>query len=75
MLEKVVEVPQIDRDKRTGCGLCVIVCTGRARAVVKGIAKIVHPEDCVWCTQCETICPSGAAGCQFEITLPVDDGG
>jgi len=62
-------VPEIDRDRCTGCGRCVVECPGRAVGLVSGRAVILRPEDCSYCTDCETICPSAAIRCAFEIVL------
>jgi NAD-dependent dihydropyrimidine dehydrogenase PreA subunit len=66
------EVPSIDIQKCKGCGLCVLVCAGNARAVINNIAVIIDPEACVWCTRCEVVCPVGAASCAFEIVAAQD---
>lgn len=65
----MIILPLIDTTKCMGCGLCVTVCLGEGRAVVNKVAIIVHPEMCVWCTQCETVCPAGAATCPFDVTI------
>ena len=40
---------QIDKEKCTGCGECVNICS-----------KINHPERCSGCGKCMKACPSGA---------------
>lgn len=62
-------VPSIDIQRCNGCGLCVLVCPGNARAVINGVARIINPEACMWCTMCEVVCPTGAASCAFEIVV------
>ena len=62
-------VPEIDLDKCTGSGNCVKHCPANAIELVNGKAVIVRPEDCNYCTDCESVCPSGAIKCPFEIVL------
>ncbi|MBI4302427.1 MAG: 4Fe-4S binding protein [Chloroflexi bacterium] len=62
-------IPEIDDEKCTGCGDCVILCPTRAVAIVAGKARVINPENCDYCTYCETICEEGAILCPFEIVL------
>lgn len=62
-------VPEIDPDRCEGCGRCVVECPGKAVSLVSGRAKVVRPEDCSYCAECETICRSGAIRCPFEIVI------
>ena len=62
-------IPEIDLDICTGCGDCVELCSFGIVALVNGKAAIVRPEDCDYCTDCETFCPPGAIRCPFEIIL------
>jgi NAD-dependent dihydropyrimidine dehydrogenase PreA subunit len=62
-------LPEIDSEKCTGCGRCVEECPTGAVELVEGLAVIVRPDDCNYCTDCEPICPHGAIRCPFEIIL------
>ncbi len=62
-------IPEIDPDKCTGGGDCVELCFSGIVRLVNDKATIVSPEDCDYCTDCETFCPSGAISCPFEIIL------
>lgn len=64
-----IAIPEIDRDKCTGCGDCVDQCLTKAVDLVKGKAVIVRPEDCSYCVDCEALCLPGAIRCPFEIVL------
>ncbi len=64
-----VAVPEIDAEKCTGCGDCIVLCVTSAVSLVNGKAAIVRPEDCTYCTDCEAICPSVAIRCPFAIIL------
>ena len=66
--------PDVDRDKCTGCGLCVSVCPGGVLVLVDGTATIVRVESCLWCTQCEAVCPTGAVSCPMEIVVGIETG-
>lgn len=60
-------MPEIDREKCTGCGECVEQCPVGVVKLVDG--KAVVTEECNYCTDCETLCPSGAIACPFDIVL------
>lgn len=62
-------IPEIDLDKCTGCGDCVVLCPPGVVSVVDNKVTIINPEDCSYCTDCELFCPSGAIRCPFEIIL------
>jgi NAD-dependent dihydropyrimidine dehydrogenase PreA subunit len=66
-------VPEIDSAKCTGCGDCVDECPTGAVELVEGKAVIVRPENCWYCTNCESICPEQAIRCPFEILLAEED--
>ncbi len=63
------EMPVIVEEKCNGCGLCITVCTCRALVMVGNIITIVETEACGWCLQCESVCPTGAISCPFEIVF------
>lgn len=65
-------VPEIDLARCNGCGNCVEKCPGSVVALMNGKAVIVRPEGCTYCTDCETLCPSRAIRCPYEIVLAPD---
>ena len=65
-------IPEIDLDICTGCGDCVELCSSGIVWLVNDKATIVSPEDCGYCTDCETFYPSGATRCPFEIILKTE---
>ena len=65
----MVEMPQIDREKCNGCGLCISVCSCGALVLVDNTIIMIVTEDCHWCTLCEAVCPTGAISCAFEIVI------
>jgi MinD superfamily P-loop ATPase len=54
-----VPIPQVDRDRCTGCGACAQICQFSAITVIRGSA-IVFPELCHSCDGCRLVCPTGA---------------
>jgi MinD superfamily P-loop ATPase len=65
----VVEMPKVDLERCTGCGLCVSVCVCKALILVNNIVMVVETEKCGWCTECEAVCPVKAISCPFEIII------
>ena len=55
----ILPLPQIDREKCTGCGKCAEFCEYNALAVVKEKA-IVFSELCHSCGGCSLVCPEDA---------------
>jgi len=49
----------IDREKCTGCGLCVTVCPDRTITMREGVATVTG-ESCFQCGHCLAVCPAGA---------------
>ncbi len=65
----MAEMPLLDLDKCTGCGLCLGVCVCGALVLVNNRVSIIETETCGWCTQCEAVCPTGAISCPYEIII------
>ena len=65
----MAEMPVIDPQKCSGCGLCVSVCGCGALVIVNNVITIVTIVDCDWCTNCEAVCTTGAISCPFEIVI------
>jgi MinD superfamily P-loop ATPase len=65
----VTEMPRIDPQKCNGCGLCLNVCLCGALRLVNNRITIVETDGCLWCTECEAVCPVGAISCPFEIVI------
>ena len=61
-------LPDIDMRLCTLCGACVELCPTRAVEMGTAGPFIARPDDCNYCTECETICPHGAIRCPYEIT-------
>ncbi len=67
-----IETPEIDTEKCTGCGQCVVHCPAGAVTVVDGKPVISAPEKCTYCADCEETCPLSAIRCGFEICYEAD---
>ncbi len=69
----MTQLPEIDREKCNGCGLCVTVCTCNILVLVENVITIIEKEECRrcthWCTLCEDVCPTEAISCPFEIVI------
>ena len=69
----MVEMPTVDVEKCNGCGLCVSVCQCNVLVLVNNVVTVVEREDCRqctrWCTLCETVCPTEAITCPFEVVF------
>ncbi|MGQ9614721.1 MAG: ATP-binding protein [Chloroflexus sp.] len=62
-------IPEIDRNRCNGCGLCAARCPTHAVAVRDGYAVIVNADAGNLCPLCEKYCPTGAIGRPFTITF------
>jgi ferredoxin len=61
-------MPQIDREKCTGCSDCIDICPTGALGRQGDKAMLVRPDLCTYCTACEDVCPVGAIEIPFLIT-------
>ncbi len=66
-------LPQIDRNRCTGCHRCVDICPTQALDQVDGKAYLRFPERCTYCSACEESCPEGAIALSFLIVLVQHD--
>jgi len=66
-------LPEIDLEKCTGCGSCVVRCPVGAVKMKNFKVTPVWGKACSYCTECEAICPTGAIKCPFEIVLVKED--
>ncbi len=55
----ILEVPELDKEKCTGCGACAEFCHYGAVALL-GARAHVFPEMCHGCGGCLALCPEGA---------------
>lgn len=58
MSVQINETVIIDKEKCTGCGMCVGDCLARAIVISDNRAEVVKP--CFECAHCVAICPAGA---------------
>jgi len=58
-LKNVVTL-DLDQDKCTGCGLCLLVCPQEVLSMNGGKAAVVQRDRCMECSACATNCPAGA---------------
>lgn len=62
-------IPIIDVTLCDGCGLCLEACQAHAVELVGGKAVVVKPQDCDYCTDCESHCPQDAVSCPLELVV------
>jgi MinD superfamily P-loop ATPase len=65
----MIEMPVIDTEKCSGCGLCVEVCQQNVLILIGDIVTVNTAGNCDWCTDCEIVCMEGALTCPFEIVI------
>ena len=59
-----------DREKCTGCQLCIKVCPTRAIELIPEEKKVkIFVSRCCFCAQCNDICPVGALSMSDEFLL------
>jgi len=54
-----IPVPEVDKEKCTGCGTCAQICAYNAIACIKK-KVLTFPELCHGCGGCARVCPEGA---------------
>lgn len=67
-------LPEINMALCNRCGGCVFICPTHAVEMGPHGPFIARPEDCTYCIQCETYCPTGAISAGYEIVWE-DSGG
>ena len=65
----MIEMPVIDLSKCNACGLCIDACACKAIVLMSGVITVIETEACGWCLKCETVCPTGAIACPYEIVI------
>ncbi len=55
-----VTIIEIDEEKCTGCGSCVIICGGEVFEMREGKAVVARREGCLECGNCEVVCGADA---------------
>ncbi len=67
----MTKMPEIDRGKCDGCGLCIEVCSCHVLVLVDNVVEVKERIGCQqcskWCTMCEMVCPVGAIQCPFDV--------
>ena len=63
-------LPTIDLELCNRCELCVTHCPTHAVEMSGGHPRLVRPQDCSYCGDCEEICTKGAIALEYEIVLP-----
>lgn len=77
LLNPPVEVPpnfrgkiSLNRDKCTGCQLCIKICPTKAIEFMPEEKKVkIFVSRCCFCAQCNDICPTGALSMTDEFML------
>ena len=68
----MADMPVIEPEKCSGCGLCIDVCSCEALVLENKVITVIETDDCGWCLQYELVCPTGAISCPFEIIVEED---
>lgn len=50
----------LDKDKCTGCGMCIVVCPHAVFAINEKKSEIMDRDACMECGACSQNCPFGA---------------
>jgi NAD-dependent dihydropyrimidine dehydrogenase PreA subunit len=62
-------LPRIDEQVCTGSSDCVAACPTGALGMLNNTAVLVQPDACLYCAQCEMICPVDAITLPYQIVL------
>jgi ferredoxin len=66
-------MPRIAQSVCNGCGECIKACPTNALGWQDGKASLLHPDKCIYCATCESICPVGAIELPYlvlKVTTP-----
>lgn len=61
-------IPVIDRQKCTVCGICVEICQEDVLAIEAGALAVAKPDACTMCAECESACPEHAVSVYYHIS-------
>lgn len=67
--------PVIDSTRCIGCMVCVGQCPTGALGSLNHQAVLVNPDNCIYCSTCETICPQDAVALPYLICFQGQCGG
>ena len=56
----MIELPELNAARCTGCGDCVVVCPTQCLGMGAALPRLVRPRDCIACTLCVLVCPEQA---------------
>lgn len=68
---RFIGAPEINQDKCTNCGECVLHCPSHAIVSIPSAGSVgINIDECVFCALCEDVCPAGAIHMtnKFELT-------
>src|SRR5262249_45652657 len=62
----VMDLPDVDERRCTGCGDCVPACPTGCLAMAGSLPWLARPADCVSCALCALVCPTSAIAMKEE---------
>ncbi|MDH7499169.1 MAG: mercury methylation ferredoxin HgcB [candidate division NC10 bacterium] len=68
---KDVVTLELDQEKCSGCGMCLLVCPHAVLSMSNGTAEIVNRDACMECGACARNCPAGALSVQAGVGCAV----